>query len=262
VVRRPHLSIVPAHGLGGRLRAPSARAVTIAASIVAGLGLLYLGARETPVFALGELEVTGASPAVRRSVEAAAKPYVGESLVALDQDELRRQLESLSTVRSVRLDRAFPHTLRIAVVAERPLAVVRRGPDAWLVSEHGRVIRELDRGRRSTRTNVWTGPDTSLVVGGTVADAELRAVLDALRRVPDSFPARVSMARVEEGEVTLVLASGAELRLGERTSLPLKLAVAARVLGTMTAEERGELGYLDVTVPALPVGGDKSQLSS
>jgi hypothetical protein len=70
------------------------------------------------------------------------------------------------------------------------------------------------------------------------------------------------MARVEEGEVTLVLASGAELRLGERTSLPLKLAVAARVLGTMTAEERGELGYLDVTVPALPVGGDKSQLSS
>jgi hypothetical protein len=62
--------------------------------------------------------------------------------------------------------------------------------------------------------------------------------------------------------VTLVLASGAELRLGERTSLPLKLAVAARVLGTMTAEERGELGYLDVTVPALPVGGDKSQLSS
>jgi hypothetical protein len=30
----------------------------------------------------------------------------------------------------------------------------------------------------------------------------------------------------------------------------------------MTAEERGELGYLDVTVPALPVGGDKSQLSS
>jgi cell division protein FtsQ len=253
---------VPAHGLGGHLRAPSARTLCIAASIVALVGLLYLGARETPVFSLRELEVSGVSPSVRRSVEAAAKPYVGESLVALDQDELRRQLESLSTVRSVRLDRAFPHTLRIAVAPERPLAVVRRGPDAWLVSEHGRVIRELDRGRRNIRTNVWTGADTAVEVGGIVDDAELRTVLEALRRVPKGFPARVSMARVEDEEVTLVLASGTELRLGERSALRLKLAVAARVLGTLTAEERGELGYLDVTVPALPVGGDKSQVST
>jgi cell division protein FtsQ len=253
---------VPAHGLRGRLRAPSARVLAIGSSIVAAIGLLYLGARETPVFALQELEISGVSPAVRRSIEAASKPYVGESLVALDRDELRRQLESLSTVRSVSMDRAFPHTLRISVVPERPLAVVRRGPDAWLVSEHGRVIRELDRGRRNARTNVWTGPDTNLVVGVTVHDAELRAVLDALRRVPDTFPARVSMARVEDEEVTLVLANGIELLLGERTALPLKLAVAARLLRTLTAEERGELGYLDVTVPRMPVGGDKSQLSS
>jgi cell division protein FtsQ len=253
---------VPAHGLGGRLRAPSARALSIAVSLVAAVGLLYLGARETSVFALEDLEISGVSASVRGSVEAAAKPYVGESLVALDRDELRRQLESLSTVRSVRMDRAFPHTLRIAVVPERPLAVVRRGPDAWLVSEDGRVIRELERGRRNIRTNVWTGSDSSFAVGGTVADDELRAVLDALRRVPDGFPARVSTARVEDEEVTLVLASGSELRLGEPTALPLKLAVAARVLDSLSAEERADLGYLDVTVPALPVGGDKSQLSS
>ena len=253
---------MPAHGLGGRLRVPSARALSIAVSVVAAIGLLYLGARETSVFALEDLEVSGVSSSVRRSVEAAAKPYVGESLVALDQDELRRQLESLSTVRSVRMDRAFPHTLRVTVVPERPLAVVRRGQDAWLVSEHGRVIRELDRGRRNIMTNVWTSADTNLAVGSTVANAELRTVLDALRRVPDTFPARVSMARMEDEEVTLVLASGGELRLGEPTAVPLKLAVAARVLGRLSAEERAELGYLDVTVPALPVGGGKSQLST
>ena len=52
---------MPAHGLGGRLRAPSARALAVTASVVAGLGLLYLGARETPVFALRELEVSAVS---------------------------------------------------------------------------------------------------------------------------------------------------------------------------------------------------------
>jgi cell division protein FtsQ len=253
---------VPAHGLGGRLRAPSARTLSIAVSVVAAMGLLYLGARETSVFALEDLEVAGVSSTVRRSVEAAAKPYVGESLVALDQDELRRQLESLSTVRSVQMDRAFPHTLRITVVPERPLAVVRQGPDAWLVSEHGRVIRELEPGRSEAWATVWTAADTSLAVGGTVADAELSTVLEALRRVPDSFPVRVSRGRVEDEQVILVLASGSELRLGEPTSIPLKLAVAARVLGRLSAEERAELGYLDVTVPALPVGGDKPQVST
>jgi cell division protein FtsQ len=236
--------------------------LSVVASVVAAFGLLYLGARETSVFALEDLEISGVSSSVRRSVEAAARPYVGESLVALDREELRRQLESLPTVRSVQMDRAFPHTLRIAVVPERPLAVVRRGPDAWLVSEHGRVMRELDRGHRTLGTNVWTGADTSLAVGGTVADDELLTVLEALRRVPDAFPARVSIARMEDEELTLVLASGSELRLGEPRALPLKLAVAGRVLSSLSAEERAELGYLDVTVPALPVGGDKSQLSS
>jgi cell division septal protein FtsQ len=187
---------------------------------------------------------------------------VGESLVALDQDELRRRLRDLPTVRSFRIDRAFPHTLRIVVAAEQPLAVVRRGSDAWLVSERGRVIREIERGRLVRGARVWTGADTEVTVGEMIGDAKVRAALDALRRVPKGFPVRIEAARVRDEEVTFVLAGSAELRLGGRTALRLKLAVAARVLGTLTAAERGELEYLDVTVPALPVGADKSQLSS
>ncbi len=243
---------MPANGLGGRLRAPLGRVLLVAALVLACAGLAYAAARFTSLFALEEIEVAGGSAAVREAVRDTGKQFAGTSLVALDQDAVREQLTALPSVESVRLDRAFPHTLRIVVVPERPLAVVKDGRGAWLVSERGRVIRGADP--ETNRTVVWTAP-TELEPGKTVADENTRLALEGLRRLPPSFPERIESARAVEGTVTLVLADGAELRLGKAESLALKLAVAARVLRAMSAAERAGIGYLDVSVPERAVTG-------
>jgi cell division protein FtsQ len=243
-----------------RLRASSARVAAVAVTLTALLGLLYLAARETSVFAAEEVEITGGSRAVRESIREAVQPVVGESLVALDQDELRRRLEALPTVRAVRLDRAFPHTLRIAVSPELPLAILRQGEEDWLVSAEGRVMRTLDRGS-SSRPVVNVGDEVAVAPGEVANVVDVRHALAALRRLPRRFPVRVETARVEEGSVFLDLAGGAELRLGRPRQLALKLVAAARVLRALTAYERADLGYLDVTVPERPVAGPKPQLS-
>ncbi|MGH3057717.1 MAG: cell division protein FtsQ/DivIB [Gaiellaceae bacterium] len=262
MVRRPHLALVPANGLRPRLRAPSARTLGIAGAVLGVLGLLYLAARETPLFAVREVDVTGAPPAVRKAVLETAAPFLGESLVALDRDELRRSLEALPTVRSLRIDRAFPHTLRIAVIPERPLAVLRRGRSGWLVSERGRVMQELQVPRAAARPRVWIGQGTHVESGELVDNQGVRVALRVLRRVPDGFPMRIRAVWAAEGAVTLVLVGDAELRVGTRDALALKLHVAGRVLRTLTPQERRELAYLDVTVPERPVGGTKSQVST
>lgn len=253
---------MPANGLRPRLRAPSARFLGVAGAVLGVLGLLYLAARETPLFAVRELEVVGAPPAVQEAVREAAEPFLGESLVALDQDELRRTLGALPTVRSLRVDRAFPHTLRITIAPERPLAVLRRGKDAWVVSDRGRVMQQVAAGASASRPRIWTGQGTQIERGELVETAGVRVALGALRRVPSDFPARIRAARVEGEAVTLVLASGADLRLGDRSALGLKLDVAGRVLRTLDPAERRELAYLDVTVPQRPVGAAKSQVST
>lgn len=262
MVRRPHLALVPANGLRPRLRAPSARSFGIAGALLGVLGLLYLAARETPLFAVRELDVTGAPPAVQEAVREAAKPFFGESLVALDQDELRRTLEALPTVRSLQVDRAFPHTLRITVAPERPLAVLRRGKDAWVVSDRGRVMQDVAAGVPTSRPRIWTGKGTQIERGELVETASVRLALVVLRRVPADFPVGIRAARTEGEAVTLVLASGTDLRLGDREALGLKLDVAGRVLRTLDPAERRELAYLDVTVPERPVGAAKSQVST
>ena len=138
-------------------------------------------------------------------------------------------------------------------MAERALAVVRNGQEAWLVSERGRVIRAANRGARQPL--VWTAAEPDLAPGAVVESENVLLALQALRRLPRRFPERVDTARASNGEITVVLESGMEIRLGGADQLALKLAVAARVLGTMTAADRAGLAYLDVSVPGKAVGG-------
>jgi cell division protein FtsQ len=246
---------VPANGLRGRLGVTTVRALGVLMLVAAVVVLLYAAARFSSLFAFEKLELTGGRPGTREQVRAALRPLLGESLVALDQADLRRMLEELPAVRSARIDRAFPHTLRIALVHERPLAVVQSGGEAWLVSVRGRVIRAVEPERAGKRPVVQADPGSKLAPGATVHADDVRTSLEALRRLPDGFPERVESASTSGGAVTLVLAGGMEVRLGHPGSFALKLAVAGRVLRAMSADDAAALAYVDVSVPERPVGG-------
>jgi hypothetical protein len=102
---------------------------------------------------------------------------------------------------------------------------------------------------------VWAEPDAALAPGEDLAVGDTRTTLEALRRLPEGFPERVESAGATDGAVTFVLADGLELRLGRSGDFALKLAVAARVLRSMSADEAAGLTYLDVSVPERAVGG-------
>ena len=53
-------------------------------------------------------------------------------------------------------------------------------------------------------------------------------------------------------ELTLVLQTGLELRLGDGSDLPVKLEVVRHVLPRLA----GARGYLDLSVPERPVAGE------
>jgi cell division protein FtsQ len=231
---------------------------------IAALALLYLGARMTPVFAVRTIEVTGASQSVRQAVRGAAEPFEGKSLVGLDGGALVDELEALPTVRSASYDRAFPSTLRIFVTPEVPLAVLRLGPDRWLVSQRGRVIRRYvpdpeeryPRFRLAERANV--GP------GAFVTDETAHVILGTLGAAPARFPARIDKVSLEDGELTMELHASwgdPELRLGEPVDARAKLAAAAVVLRSLAADYPGSVGYVDVSVPERTVVGANPQVS-
>lgn len=229
---------------------PSGRAVLTAFFALGGVLLALLGARETSLFGVRSIDVTGADGAVARQVREALRDRSGDSLFGLDLDEARNDVTALPTVADVAFDRAYPHTLRVTVVPERPVAVVRQGASAFLVSERGRVMAQVDRGERESLARIWIAKDQRLDPGAVV-DGDLRTAVDAVAPlVRSSFPGRVVSVTTLDG-LTLRLRSGLELRLGDMEDVDLKLAVARRVLRVLP---RGP-GYLDVSVPERPVAG-------
>lgn len=234
---------------------PSGRSLIVCFAIVAIAVGVYVAARGTSMFAVDEIEVTGARPSVLARVEAALAPIHGTSLASLDAAAIDRRLEELPDVRLVSYDRAFPHTAKIVVSAERPVVVLRKGAQAWLVTDRGRVLEQLEDSSGWSLPRIWIA-DAAVPGNGDVLDAEeglapallLGSVLSADRR----FFQRVREARaVEEGERLLVLRTGTEIRLGAADDLPLQLAVAERLLDQVGPGAR----YVDVSVVERAVVG-------
>ena len=230
---------------------PSGRSLGIALLILVGATIAWLGARETGVFAVRTVDVAGAPPSVAQQVRRALAPTKGTSLLKVDLAASLRTVEALPTVASARFDRAYPHTLRVVVVPERPVAVVRQGADSYLVAESGRVMAAAERHDRPALARIWVDRTVTLRVGAPT-EGDLRTAVAAVAPLAGSrFPGRVSSVTATADTLTLRLRSGLEIRLGDTVDVPLKLAVAARVIPLLDAGTP----YLDVAVPERPVAG-------
>jgi cell division septal protein FtsQ len=235
---------------------PSGRSLLTGLALLAAAAGLYAAARETSMFAIDEVRVEGAPPGLVRQIEQELAPLTGRSLVGLDGDGVLAQVEALPGVRSASYDRAFPHTLVVRVVRERPAVVLRRGAESWLVSARGRVLRQVEQGAHAKLPRIWLPKSFPLERGDLVGDTEvLRSVL-ALRAVAaEELAVRIRTVRGRGGELTFVLASGLELRLGEDAELALKVAAAGEILPLLDPPGLGGPTYLDLSVPERPVAG-------
>jgi cell division protein FtsQ len=238
--------------------APSRRSLAVGAGLIALAAGAYTVARQTSAFAIGRLEVTGVPADVQQQVRRVLEPLVGTNLLALDGAALARRAEALPTVVSVRYDRAFPHTLRIHVVPEIPVAVLHRGKATWLVSARGRVVRRVATGTYPALARIWVPTKAAVAVGAFLAPAAGGTTARTLA-LAARFPAHISTASLAHGDLVFRLRSGVELRLGEPTDVRLKLAIARRALARLPTGAT----YVDVSVPERPVAGmDNPQLSS
>jgi cell division protein FtsQ len=252
------LRIPPGRGQGRAVVhvVPSWRWLAIAFGALLAVGGGYLVARDSALFAVQRVEIDGAPPGVAREVRAALRPLEGESLLRVDLGATADRLAAIPSVRTARFDRAFPHTLLVTVAAERPVAVLRTGDDAWLVSARGRVIRRLENPRLSSLPRVWAPATVSAAAGDGLADPPSLAAVRALAAVADSrLPARVRYARSTESGLSLMLMAGTELELGNDDELTLKLAVARNVLLALDPARQGWPAYVDLTLPGRPVVG-------
>lgn len=237
---------------------PSGRSLAVGFGLLAAAFLLYLGARETSVFAVRSIEVETEPAGHARLVERALGPLEGTSLMKIDEATIARRLDRLPHVHLLGYDRSFPSGLRVHVSVERPVAVLRRGDENWLVSGQGRVLRKLEQRLRRPLPVVWLPRNADPEIGGIVRTREPArgvAALATVRASAPGFSRRIWFVKEgEDGGLTMVLRDRFELRLGESTDVALKVQVARQVLAAVRATGAAA-SYVDVAVPERPVAG-------
>jgi cell division protein FtsQ len=229
---------------------PTRRSLSVGLALVAFALCAYVLARESSLFAITRIDVEGGSPSVAAQVRRALDSQVGKPLVGLDGAAVLRSVEALPTVVRASYDRAFPHTLRIAIVPERPAAVLRSGADSWLVSIRGRVMARLSFRAGPSLPRVWVPAHTPVRVGSMLAGAQARIAVRAAG-LAGAFAPRIATATYSQGTLVFHLRSGLELLLGAAGDVKLKVAVAAWALGSVPSGST----FLDVSVPGRAVSG-------
>jgi len=237
--------------------------VAIAVGGVLLIGGAYAAALETSVFSVRKIAIVGGTPRVQNELRQALAPELGRSLLRINASLIDRSVAPIPDLVGITFDRQFPHTLRVRINAERPVLLVRRGADTWLVSARARVMQQLRTPRLSSLPRLWVPKGTAITVGATLRPADGGLAAAALAPiVRHTFPTGVRFVRSSGSELTLVLDSGLEVRLGDLGDLHLKLAIARQILRAVGAGPSTS-GYLDVSVPERPVvKATNSRLSS
>lgn len=156
---------------------------------------------------------------------------LGDNLLALDLDRIKRDLELVPQIEEAALERVLPDLLRIHVRERQPLARIRSvasevghlRPTTYFLDVHARVMPPLVAGRPDLETAYASLPviaglgSRGLRVGGELGSPTVRAALELVRLFPYSAMAgqtRLLTVDVADPEVLQVTtAEGAEIKL-------------------------------------------------
>ena len=236
---------------------PLGRSLIIGFALVGIAVTLFVAARQTSLVAVQHIEVQGVSGLLAGRIQAALEPLRGRSLLRVGSADVAERLVQLPEVETATIDRAFPHALKVSITTARRVAVLRQGKRAYVVSERGRILAAVPRSVQSGLPRIWVPTAIDLGVGGSLGDAHLVAAVHAATAVfrEGVGGLRVRFIRTGEDELTYALRNGLEVRLGTLQQLPLKLAIARKILAGGGVER-----YVDVSVPERPVAGTTTRV--
>lgn len=224
--------------------------LTTIASVV--IVLMAAGfAIESPIFDVDNVELQNTS----------TMPFTKEEKVQLEKisNELKTQplyrvrtnpvvndLQKLLFVQSVKTSKSWPSTVTIALERRRPIAIVETDKGFVLVDTNSVVFEKTP----SPPKNLPVLEGMEEITMGSPLENE--AFMEIISAAPNEIKNQITRIIKNKNVYDVVLSDGINIKIGEPRDLRNKLAIAWSII---LAKPRNELGYIDVSVPSLPVSG-------
>jgi cell division protein FtsQ len=233
-----------------RLRWAIVGGAVAAVLIAAGLVL------ESPIFAINEVSVTGATYTDPARLQKVVDQLDGSTLLGADLGKAEATLAADPWVKRVRVERRPLRGVRIEIVERVPVVTYMGSDQRWRVLDaDGRVMAVLDPpGSKPVDplelTLAAPGPD--LRAGATVP-ADLAGAASIVPRLPTDLRSKTcSLAVGEAGQLTMTMCDGFVIDLGSPGRLRDKLVTTMFVLNTR-ADDVARSSGLNVGDPERPV---------
>jgi cell division protein FtsQ len=221
--------------------------VLVAVVACASLGVGGWVLTRSPLLDVDRVVVEGAPLTGTAAAVKAGGVRRGTAMVDVDEGAAARRLGVLPWVRSVRVTKEWPGTVRIRVVERTAVAMAANSAGGWaLVDGQGRVL-------------TWSpapAPGILAVAGlppagppGTTLGPGARGLLDVVGAVPMTIRALVANVVVGNDGINLGLTRGGKILLGGADDVAAKLRTAELVLAGV---DTTNLEVLDVRLPTAP----------
>lgn len=222
---------------------------------VAAVALLIYVAFWSPLLRVRSIDVVGARHTSEIDVKNASGLSAADNLLTLSISGVEKRIEELPWVKSVRVERRLPGTVRVRIEERRPALVLSLGSARWTIDVSGRVLEAgvVDKGLPAIG-----GMEISRIAPGVVIDeARALAALEVWRSLDRNLKEDVAGIFAPTLErITLSLDNGTLVRYGAAEMLPAKKRVLKALLARLRAEGR-TAAYLDVRVPTSPAVGEE-----
>lgn len=183
-----------------------------------------------------------------REVEAAADVPLGAPLASVDTGQIAARLaEKLPRIKSVDVERSWPHTITLEVVERQPVLVVQKGQKFIEVDTNGVRFAAVGAAPKGVpRLEMAAADSPSLRRFGI--PALNRAAVKVASELPDTVVGDVRVIRVRSYDsITLELTGGRRVEWGSEE----RGAEKAKVLVALLKAAR-DAHHFDVSVPSAP----------
>lgn len=217
-----------------RRRRTALVAVGVIVLAFAGLvGLVY-----SPIMAVQEIRVEGASRTDPQQIEAALGDLVGQPIATVTDAAVGDDLEQFVTLQSYVVDVVPPGTIIVRVVEREPVLVVAGDDGDRLLDPAGVDLGPVADESLPRLEDVEVGTDA------------FEAVVAAVVAMPDDLLERVtSVTATTTDDIQMTLADGSTVVWGSAEESDLK----ADVLAALVEAAAGETVTFDVSAPEHPV---------
>jgi len=202
------------------------------------------------VFVVRSVEVSGSVEMASQEVVRRARVAFGESIFTVDEDEIRRSVNSTGSIRYEGIEPAYPDTLILHVSQRRPAAMAFHSGKLLILDSDACAMQNLDSAPNADMVFASDFDIMHYAIGETVtADddqiADFKAIMQAIEY--HAAAGYVSEMKIENtNDLWLITRRGIEVKLGNRENMRDKIAWMKSAVADL--ENRGERGgLLDVS---------------